>query len=141
MDDIRRVALLVDDEAAIRRLVRSALAGLDCEVVEAGDGPEAISLFKQYENRIALLVTDVVMPGMHGDELAILLKGLHPELPVLFVSAYYQQIQPSVQHFQCFAKPFHPAALARKVAEILDSGGKPTLPSGAEARSANEEPL
>ena len=60
------------------------------------------------KNRIALLVTDGVMPGMHGDELAILLTGLHPELPVLLVSAYYQQIQPSVQHFQCFVKPFHP---------------------------------
>ena len=46
MDDNSRVVLIVDDEAAIRKLVRSALAGLDCEVVEAGDGPEAISLFK-----------------------------------------------------------------------------------------------
>ena len=119
MSEKSRVVLLVDDEVAIRRLIRSALAGLDCEVVEAGDAPEAISLFKQHENRIALLLTDVVMPGMHGDELAIHLTGLHPGLPVLFVSAYYKQIQPRAQHFQYFAKPFHPAALNRKVAEML----------------------
>jgi two-component system, cell cycle sensor histidine kinase and response regulator CckA len=119
VDDNSRFVLLVDDEAPIRKLVRCALENSNCEVLEAASGPEAVDLFPYYEPQIALLLTDIMMPGMQGDELAELLTELHPGLPVLFISAYCPQIRPSVRHFACLAKPFDLAALTCKVNEIL----------------------
>jgi hypothetical protein len=121
MGDHSRLVLLVDDEPMIRGLIRSALRSLDCGVVEAASSPEAVELFNQHDTRIALLLTDIVMPGMHGDELATLLTGLRPELPVLFISGTTKHLPPSLKHFECLEKPFNPGALTRKVGEILSS--------------------
>jgi len=119
MGDHSRLVLLVDDEPMIRDLIRSALSGLDCTVVEAGSGTEAVELFKKHGTRIALLLADIVMPGMQGDELATLLMALHPELPVLFISDITKHLPPRLQHLECLAKPFDPEVLTRKVAEML----------------------
>jgi two-component system cell cycle sensor histidine kinase/response regulator CckA len=127
MGDGSRLVLLVDDEPMIRGLIRSALRSLDCTVVEAGSGTEAAALFKQHGTRIALLLTDIVMPGMKGDELATLLTTLRPELPVLFISGTTKHLPPSLQHFECLAKPFHPEVLTRKIAKILSSVGNTGL--------------
>jgi two-component system cell cycle sensor histidine kinase/response regulator CckA len=119
VDDNSRLVLLVEDEAPIRKLVRCALENSNHGVLEAASGLEAVGLFPHYEAQIALLLTDIMMPGMQGDELAELLTGLHPNLPVLFISAYCPEIRPSVRHFACLAKPFDLAALTREVDEIL----------------------
>jgi CheY-like chemotaxis protein len=120
--DNRRLVLLVDDESMIRDLIHSALGSVDCAVVEAASGPEAVELFNQHGDCIALLLTDIAMPGMQGDELATLLTGARPELPVLFISATSKQLPPGLQHLEFLAKPFHPDDLTRKVAEILRRG-------------------
>ena len=126
----RQIVLLVDDEPMVRNLIRTTLQSLDCEVVEAGSGMEAVQLFKRRRARIALLLTDIAMPGMAGDELATILTGLFPELPVLFISATGKQLPPGLQHFQCLHKPFRLDVLTRTVANMLRDRGERMQPSG-----------
>ena len=93
-------------------------------VVEVSGSHEALGVLKRGDGRIDLLVTDVVLPGMDGPELARRAVELRPELPVLFISGYtddeilrrglLQEGQPFLQ------KPFTPEALAEKVAALLN---------------------
>jgi len=80
--------LLVEDEKAVRSLVRRVLEGKGYKVLEAGNGPEALLVAEQHPSPIHLLMTDVVMPGMSGWELAQLLTSVHQEMKVLFMSGY-----------------------------------------------------
>jgi CheY-like chemotaxis protein len=116
--------LLVEDEAAVRALVRNVLKEKGYRVLEASRGEEALELAEQYWGPIDLLVTDVVMPQMSGRELARRLVNLHREIKVLYISGYadnavwYQGgLDSGVAFLQ---KPFSPEVLARKVREVLD---------------------
>ena len=80
--------LLVEDEDIVRKLCIGILEGLGYKVLPAGNGDEAITLALGYGERIDLLLTDVVMPGMNGRELANRLARIHPETRVLFTSGY-----------------------------------------------------
>jgi two-component system cell cycle sensor histidine kinase/response regulator CckA len=93
------------------------------QVLEAGDGREALEVAGGFDGRIHLLLTDVVMPRMGGRELAEALRRLRPDLRVLFVSGYSDDaisrhgfIDSGVDFLQ---KPFTPHALLRKVREVL----------------------
>jgi CheY-like chemotaxis protein len=116
--------LIVEDDEAVRALTRAVLRGRSYEVIEAVDADEALRLVAQNPKPIALLVTDVVMPGMSGRELASRLTTLRPELKVLYVSGYTDDavvrhglLEAEISFLQ---KPFTPDALARKVREVLD---------------------
>ena len=119
--------LLVEDEDAVRALVRNVLREKGYRVLEASRGEEALELAEQYGGPIDLLVTDVVMPQMNGRELARRLANLLPQIKVLYISGYadnavwYQGGLDSGGAF--LQKPFSPEALARKVREVL--GGPP----------------
>lgn len=80
------VVLAVDDERAIRELVRRVLTRRGHEVVPAASGEEALRLFASHPRPIRLLLTDVVMPGMSGRELASRIRALEPALPVVYMS-------------------------------------------------------
>ena len=117
--------LLVEDDMGIRRLVRQVLAERGYWVLEAIHGTHAIQISEQHTVPIHLLVTDVVMPGMSGRELAEHLKPSRPNMKVLFMSGYtdkaivhHGELDPGTAFLQ---KPFTPDALARKVREVLDS--------------------
>ena len=117
--------LLVEDDVGIRRLVRQVLAERGYWVLEAIHGTHAIQISEQHTVPIHLLVTDVVMPGMSGRELAEHLKPSRPNMKVLFMSGYtdkaivhHGELDPGTAFLQ---KPFTPDALARKVREVLDS--------------------
>jgi PAS domain S-box-containing protein len=119
--------LLVEDEDAVRSLVRNVLKEKGYRILEASRGEEALELAEQYWGPIDLLVTDVVMPQMGGRELARRLVSLHPQIKVLYISGYadnpswYQGgLDSGVAFLQ---KPFSPEALAHKVREVL--GGPP----------------
>jgi CheY-like chemotaxis protein len=116
--------LLVEDEEILRNLCVRILERLGYRVMQASNGDEAIALATGYVERIDLLVTDVVMPGMHGRELANRLTGIHPETRVLFTSGYTDNA--IVHHgvldegVSFIGKPYSPSALARKVRDVLD---------------------
>jgi PAS domain S-box-containing protein len=116
--------LLVEDEDIVRNLCVRILEHLGYKVLQARNGAEAIVLAQGYGDRIDLLLTDVVMPGMSGAELATQLVLLHPGMIVLFTSGYTEDV---ISHHGVLAegvsfivKPYTPSALARKVREVLD---------------------
>jgi signal transduction histidine kinase len=118
--------LLVEDEEIVRNLGVRILSGLGYRVMHAGNGDEAIELARDHGERIDLLMTDVVMPGMSGRELANRLACLHPETRMLFTSGYTDNA--IVHHgvldegVSFIGKPYSHSALARKVREVLDQG-------------------
>ena len=120
----RETVLLAEDEDGVRGLARLVLERAGYTVLEAPDGGAALALGGGHAGPIHLLVTDVVMPGMGGRELAGRLTTLRPGIGVLFLSGYTDDtvvrhgvLEEDVAFLQ---KPFSPAALAQKVREVLD---------------------
>jgi two-component system cell cycle sensor histidine kinase/response regulator CckA len=119
--------LVVEDDDTVRGLTVLALSTYGYRVLEAGRGSVAIQLLEANPEPIDLLVTDVVMPGMSGRELAERLALIRPDLKVLFLSGYTDDaivrhgiLQEEVAFLQ---KPFTPTSLVRKVREVLDAPG------------------
>jgi CheY-like chemotaxis protein len=116
--------LVVEDEDTLRTLCERILGGLGYQVMPARNGAEAIALAQGYGDRIDLLLTDVVMPGMNGRELATQMVLHHPEMQVLFMSGYTNDAigKHGVldEGVSFIGKPYTPLALARKVREVLD---------------------
>ncbi|MGD0009881.1 MAG: response regulator [Terriglobia bacterium] len=119
--------LLVEDEEVVRSFARGLLESRGYEVLEAKGANDALEIGGRYKKHIHLLLTDVVMPQMSGRELAEHLAPLHPETKVLYMSGYADHavvqhglLDPGTVFLQ---KPFTPAALARKLREVLDSVG------------------
>ncbi|MFZ2632390.1 MAG: ATP-binding protein [Desulfosalsimonadaceae bacterium] len=115
--------LLVEDEQYVRGLLARVLKQYGYTVIEARDGREALALCDQLVDRLDLIITDVVMPGMSGSELVDSLKKKMPDLKILFMSGYSDKailhhvtINSEVAFIQ---KPISPKALGRKVQEIL----------------------
>lgn len=87
--------LLVEDEPRVRQLVAKVLRRRGYVVLEAEDAEAALRLFGSQASDISLLLTDVVMPGMSGHDLADSLSAAHPELKVIFMSGYSETDLPS----------------------------------------------
>ncbi len=113
--------LLVEDEAAVRAMVATVLERHGHRVIVATTGSEALDLAAAADPPVDLLITDMVMPGMHGPEVAALVRSRWPGLPVLFMSGYpdraLREVDPS--SFDFIQKPFSPDDLARRVASML----------------------
>ena len=116
--------LLVEDEDSVRDLCVRILERLGYKVLRGSNGTEAIAVAHGYGDRIDLLLTDVVMPGMSGAELATQLVLYHPEMKILFTSGYTDDA--ITRHgildegVSFIGKPYTPLALARKVRAVLD---------------------
>ena len=80
--------LVVDDEAIARRFVERALAAEGYRVMQANDGEQALDLLRTTRRRVALVITDLVMPGMGGHAFALEVARLPSPPPVLYISAY-----------------------------------------------------
>jgi CheY-like chemotaxis protein len=116
--------LLVEDDARVRDVTARALRGAGYRVLEASSGEEALEAAAGAVPPVALVVTDVVMPGLSGRDVAESLQRRIPRLRVLYVSGYTQNT--IVHHgvldsgIEFLSKPFTPSALLARVREILD---------------------
>jgi two-component system, cell cycle sensor histidine kinase and response regulator CckA len=117
--------LVVDDEAAVRSVVWEILQLAGYLVLEAGSGEEALRISAGQEGPIPLLLTDVMMPGMSGPEVAQRLARKRPEMRVLYMSGSSDDAlirRGVVEQDTAFVqKPFTPGALVHKVREVLDA--------------------
>jgi len=84
--------LLVEDQEAVRQLMKRILEVHGYQILEAGNSAEALDIVRKYSGEIHLLLTDVVLPGINGKELSERLKALRPKLKVLFTSGYTADI-------------------------------------------------
>jgi len=120
----KETILLIEDEETLRKLARQTLTLYGYKVLEASNGEAAVSLCEEHTEPIDLVLTDVIMPGLSGREVAHQLLELRPEVRVLFMSGYtddaivHQGVLDEAANF--IQKPFAPDALARKVREVLD---------------------
>ena len=118
--------LLVEDEEGVRKFVRSMLEKQGYTVVAAANTEDALAIAAAKKDAIDLLLTDVIMPGMNGSELADRILAIQPGLKVLYMSGYTDRamrLQERLSDRAAFIqKPFTPNSLAQKVREIL---GKP----------------
>ena len=116
--------LLVEDEAIVRNLAMKVLNRLGYKVLHAPDGGKAFMLAEEYKDQIDVLMTDVVMPGINGRQLADRLIKIHPEMKILFTSGYTENV--IVHHgivdedLNFIGKPYSPQALAKKLRAVLD---------------------
>jgi PAS domain S-box-containing protein len=119
--------LVVEDDERVRDLVARLLARLGYASIIANSPAKALELFRSYQGTIDLLLTDVVMPGMNGPQLAKTLKTELPYLHVLYVSGYTDDalMQHGVldRRAQLLNKPFTPDELGQALRELLDNPG------------------
>jgi CheY-like chemotaxis protein len=121
--------LLVEDEDSVRRLMHKFLERQGYQLLEARNAEDAEAVAKVYPEPIHLLVTDVLMPGMSGPELAARLSPLRPGMKALFVSGYRHDIPElsdlSQGDLNVLVKPFPTAELLRRVNLLLNLGTRP----------------
>jgi CheY-like chemotaxis protein len=117
--------LVVEDHEVVRRLVVEVLVASGYHVLEAESPAVALAMCAEHTENIQLLLTDVVMPGMSGREVAAKSAVIHPEMRILYMSGYADQ---AIVHHgvldegtNFIQKPFSPHALAIKVREVLDA--------------------
>jgi hypothetical protein len=120
----KETILLVEDEPAVRELLTLTLQQQGYLVLEAINGQMALQLARKQTQKIHLLITDMVMPGLTGKQLADQLTALEPDLKVLFISGYtesaFSSFGPLKNSHPVLAKPFSSQTLALKVRELLD---------------------
>jgi two-component system, cell cycle sensor histidine kinase and response regulator CckA len=126
MDLKRKIVLVVDDEALVRKTVRGFLESLGVYVLEAEDAPMAVKLATETPLSLDLLITDVLLPYVNGRDLANKVCLHRPDLKVLFISGYPIEVLES--HSLCpsqadlLLKPFSRLELAGKVTQVLERG-------------------
>jgi PAS domain S-box-containing protein len=118
--------LLVEDQDAVRRMIEAMLKDHGYQVLHAPDGAQAVALAERYPGAIHLLIADVILPGMNGRALAEALRRSRPEMKVMYISGYSEEIierqgvlDSSVAYL---AKPFTRDSLVSKVREALAGG-------------------
>ena len=116
--------LLVEDDDAVRAVTRRALSRFGYSVLTAEGGQEAIRIAEEHPEAIKLLLTDIMMPGMNGVEVAAQVGEIRPGIRVFYMSGYADQdlvrqglLTPGTRFLQ---KPFTPQELADRVRDILD---------------------
>jgi two-component system cell cycle sensor histidine kinase/response regulator CckA len=116
--------LLVEDEDLVRQLTREILTRHGYRVLEAADGVAALEVVQQYGGAIDLMVTDVVMPRMSGNELVEHVRPLRPGMRVLYVTGYSEEAIARqgqlTEGIELLPKPFTPGVLTAKIRQILD---------------------
>ncbi len=120
----KETILIVEDDTIVRNVARISLAKLGYTVIQAENGEQALALLDKTKPNIALLMTDIVMPGISGVELAHKVRESRPELPILFTSGYAntdfnpEEFDPKLARF--IPKPFSITILSKSIRELID---------------------
>jgi len=122
----RESILIVEDEDRVRRLLSQTLSSLGYRVMETGQPIDAVTMSKNYDGTIHLLLTDMVMPEMNGRELAARIRQDRPDVQVLFMSGYPAEDQQGAEPLDVsnnfIAKPMTPHELVQMVRKVLERG-------------------
>lgn len=123
MSEDKETILVVDDEPEVRKLVGAMVGQFGYTPITADSGEHALTVYKNQKGPLALLITDVVQPGMSGPMLADKLCELQPDLKVLYISGYDNThvVQKYVveKGHALLAKPFTVAELQNKLRELI----------------------
>jgi DNA-binding NtrC family response regulator len=128
--------LFVDDDPYVRKVLCSFLQRTGFEVLSAAGGHDALDAARAFSGKIDILVTDMMMPGMTGAELAAELCRIRPGLKVLIISAFSEVSPPEQEGWEFLAKPFAPAVLLERIQQMF-----PPEASGEEPRDAARDRL
>ena len=122
---MRQIALLVDDEQPVRAYVSAVLRQDGYEVLEAGDGSDALSIVQQMQGTVDVLVTDIRMPRMTGIELVRAVKIDFPGVPVVYISgeALRDELHNPRARVVFVQKPFRPQAILTAVRTVVAMAG------------------
>ena len=134
----RETILLVEDEAFVREITCQVLESAGYMVLQASSAEEALWAFCQHEGPVHLLLTDMVMPGKNGQDLAAELGALSPEMKTILTSGYAENVAEEMgrnPRIFFLPKPFSVQSLTRKVRNVLDENE----PSG-KVRSCQSAP-
>ncbi|MGQ9805673.1 MAG: response regulator [Chlorobiales bacterium] len=88
----KKTILVVEDEDLIRELLRDALSE-EFNVLSASNGEEALKLYTQNQDKIDIVITDLIMPKLHGDALSENIRKINPSVPIVFTSGYERKIE------------------------------------------------
>jgi PAS domain S-box-containing protein len=126
------VVLVVDDDEPVRELCRRTLESIGYTVLTAGSGTEAIAVARAWDGAIDVLFTDVVMPGLHGSELARAIRAERPDIGVVLTSGYAAELVDRPRNLREFGeflpKPFKVPALQLAVSRAAGGGAQPPPP-------------
>ncbi len=116
--------LIAEDEAGIRDLITTILADQGYEVIDSADGEEAVRLFRENQEKVALVMLDGIMPKKSGKEACFEIKALNPEVKVIFMSGYSENMinleETKFKDVHFLQKPVLPSNILKKVREVLD---------------------
>jgi len=121
-DGPKETVLVVEDEDAVRMLAVESLQRGGYVVIQAASGEEALRVADAFDGAIHVLLSDVVMPGMKGPELAARLRAARPSIRVLLMSGYAADVvtKDDFKEATLLSKPFAPAVLTKAVRQVLD---------------------
>ncbi len=119
---VLETVLLAEDEDGVRQLTIETLERRGYHVLSAPSGEEALAVAAAYEGTIHMLISDVVMPGMKGPDLAERMRAMRPGIKVLFVSGYAADVVTpnDLREATLLSKPFSPSTLIKAVRSVLD---------------------
>lgn len=115
------IVLLVDDDPAVRRMIKSYLRRHGIQVMDIASGEEAWRVISAQPSRIDLLITDMLMPAMDGKELLQHIREAGYGFPILFISGYFPEDPETCAGIDCLRKPLDLTAFVTKVATLIES--------------------
>ncbi|MBM4147224.1 MAG: response regulator, partial [Nitrospira sp.] len=119
--------LLIDDDVDVLTVTKEILREHGYHVTAVYDSSKAVAIFKEHSEKIQLVITDLVMPLVDGDEFIKISKGIKPEIKIIVISAYPQNLVSSASIDAVIQKPFENAHLVSTVRQVLDHGQEEQL--------------